>query len=123
SLSEDQTALLTSKDGVLYLNDGTQPTPDYQRPPSGPVPDSHPQSKGADAMDLVIGALEGWKNVNQMEANRHYAAQVVFQEHEDGTRRAVLTLNQVQTDGAGNVRIHQVPARLNADGSIGRADD
>lgn len=120
SLSDDQTELLTSDDGVLYVNDGTQPTPDYQRPPSGPVPDSHPQSPAVDGLDAVISALEGWKNVDQMEANRHYATQVVFQEHEDGTRRAVLTLNQVQTDGNGNVRIHQVPAQLNADGSVSR---
>lgn len=127
SLSADPQSLVTSKDGVLYLNDGTQPSPDYQKPPDGPVPESS-GSGGSDRadraqgrLDLLTGALEGLNNVNQMEANRHYATQVVFQEHEDGTRRAIITLNQVQTDGNGNVRIHQVPAEMGRDGSVERA--
>ncbi|UPK77071.1 hypothetical protein MU582_10670 [Nocardioidaceae bacterium SCSIO 66511] len=90
-------------DQEKYLHDAlTAPPVGVEGPLTGPIPDSQkppPIDRMVGASDLVRDALEKLENVNQAEANRHYASQISFQENEDGSRRAVITTYQVQSDG------------------------
>ena len=112
SIGADQSQYVHMTDGSVTLNDGTQAPTEGGRPPLGPYPDSmtppdhNNMYRGSNAAFIAITALEGMNNAQQAEFNRHYATEVVFQEGENGERRAVINLYQTQTDGE-DIRIKQ----------------
>lgn len=108
SIGSDQQNYVTTTDGSANINDGSQPRPDTEAPPTGPIPDSQlppdPSTRarverGIGAVSLVTSGLEGLNAAQQAEYNRHYASEVVFQENAEGERRAVIDLYQVQSNG------------------------
>lgn len=112
AIGSEQGSYVSMTDGSVTLNDGTNAPEEANRPVFGPYPDSmtppeyNNMYKASNAAYLAIGGLEGLTNAQQAEFNRHYATEVVFQEGEDGERRAVINLYQVQTDGE-QIRIQQ----------------
>lgn len=118
SIGPDQEQYVAMDDGMAYVNDGTQPDPEYQKPPDGqvnPYPGEHtypePYNGGqrtADITGMVTGVLEGLNEAQEYEYNRHYATEVTFQENANGDRRAVINYYQVQANDEGTVRLEQL---------------
>lgn len=113
SIGKDQSQYLHMTDGSAVIDDGTEPPSSVDRQPLGPVPDSMAPSDPYNGWDransaafMAITVLDGLNNGQQAEYNRHYATEVTFQESDDGERRAVINLYQVQSDGEA-VRVQQ----------------
>ncbi|UPK77070.1 hypothetical protein MU582_10665 [Nocardioidaceae bacterium SCSIO 66511] len=103
SVGADQYDYVVTDNGVAYLNDGTTAPPDVEKPVTGPIPDSQKPPPSVErklgALSLAISGLEGLSAAQQAEYNRHYSSEVVFQENEDGSRRAIINTYQVQGNG------------------------
>ncbi len=107
--------------GEVTVNDGTQPRA-TELPDRPPIPDDEPNysspnipSVSAGALDTLMGGLSGLASAQQAENARHYAYQVVFQQDAQGVRRAVILLDQLQSDGK-DVWVEQGYARIDSNG-------
>ena len=107
SIGEDQDQYLHIDGEATYVADGTDtpdelvrptldPYPDYMKPP-----DENNMHRASNGATLVVGTLEGLNNAQQAESNRHWMTEVVLQENDNGERRAVVNMYQVQTNGQG----------------------
>ena len=112
SIGPEQSTYMTTHDGSVTLNDGTNPPQEPGRPVFGPYPDSmtppehNNMYRASNAAFVAIAGLEGLTNAQQAEFNRHYGTEVVFQENDNGELRAIINLNQVQSNGE-EIRIQQ----------------
>lgn len=134
SMGDDQSLYLVMdpETGAVDLRDGTEPQSTPYGPESGGIDyPYHPSQQAAvdraerygGALDLGIRIAEAGNSTQIVENGRHYAYQVVFQQDEDGYRRAVVLLNQAQYDQEGDPQVRQHLGRVNADGELEPAID
>ena len=112
--------------GVANVADGTEAPFVAATPETGDQPEPHPwQSmpartnidRATGSLQVLTSAMNAYNDGQQIENNRHYSYEVVFQESEAGVRRAVILLNQVQTDGE-DVQLVQAYGTIDEDGNV-----
>ena len=69
------------------------------------------------SLQVLTSAMNAYNDGQQIENNRHYSYEVVFQESEAGVRRSVILLNQLQTDGE-DVQLVQAYGTIDEDGNV-----
>lgn len=134
SMGDDQMryVVMDPETGAVHIYDGTGSLNEPYGPESGGIDyPYHPsQQAGVDqvgrygtVLDLGIQLGEAGTSMQTVENNRHHAYQVIFQQNEDGDRRAVILLNQGQYDEDGQPQVKQQFGLVDADGKLDRAPE